>query len=244
MHEYRPPHWLSGRESRVFIGPHPSQSLAATTSSINSWRGPLRSYALTLTLIFCSKRHKRLTPVARILLSIALPAETKLINYLHCASVWNDRKQRRGGSIQSNRSASPQQHPSRSISPLFKILFLALVLSLLSWWVNKTDLTYIHIHKHTHTHTITVNMELYLCLQSVPDRMSCPPWPKGKKLVHLDLKGAPPRVEYLHKVRAFSVIGCNTPLAPFRYSFFLFVCFCAVHWCVFPSPSPAHRSVL
>lgn len=178
-------------------------------------------------------------PVACTLLSIALPAETKLINYLHCAPVWSDRKQMRGGSIQSNRSASPQQHPSRSISSLFKILSLLLVRSLLSWWVKKTDLTYIHVHKHTQM--TTVNMKLYLCLQSVPDRMSCPPWPKGKKLVHLDLKGAPPRVEYLHKVRLSSLL-CDRlqhNSVPVWIWFFIF----AVHWCVFPCP-PANRSVL
>lgn len=35
----------------------------------------------------------------------------------------------------------------------------------------------------------------------IHDRMACEPWPEGRKLVHLDLKGAPPRAQYLHQVR-------------------------------------------
>ncbi|XP_076024038.1 hexosaminidase D isoform X2 [Genypterus blacodes] len=37
-----------------------------------------------------------------------------------------------------------------------------------------------------------------------------PPWPNGRKLVHLDLKGAPPRIEYLHQLMAlFSELGAD-----------------------------------
>nr|XP_046232548.1 hexosaminidase D [Scatophagus argus]XP_046232549.1 hexosaminidase D [Scatophagus argus] len=50
--------------------------------------------------------------------------------------------------------------------------------------------------------------------------MACPPWPKGKKLVHLDLKGAPPRVEYLHKlIELFSELGVNGLLVEYEDMF-------------------------
>uniref|UniRef100_A0A672IHI5 beta-N-acetylhexosaminidase n=1 Tax=Salarias fasciatus TaxID=181472 RepID=A0A672IHI5_SALFA len=50
--------------------------------------------------------------------------------------------------------------------------------------------------------------------------MKCPPWPKGKKLVHLDLKGAPPRVEYLHKlIELFSELGVNGLLVEYEDMF-------------------------
>ncbi|XP_010736675.2 hexosaminidase D [Larimichthys crocea] len=50
--------------------------------------------------------------------------------------------------------------------------------------------------------------------------MACPPWPKGKKLVHLDLKGAPPRVEYLHKlIELFSQLGVNGLLVEYEDMF-------------------------
>lgn len=52
-------------------------------------------------------------------------------------------------------------------------------------------------------------------------RMACPPWPKGKKLVHLDLKGAPPRVEYLHKVMPWSLPVWPAPAL---------VSVCMLHW--------------
>ncbi|XP_037611952.1 hexosaminidase D isoform X1 [Sebastes umbrosus] len=46
------------------------------------------------------------------------------------------------------------------------------------------------------------------------------PWPKGKKLVHLDLKGAPPRVEYLHKlIELFSQLGANGLLVEYEDMF-------------------------
>ncbi|XP_040923040.1 hexosaminidase D [Toxotes jaculatrix] len=45
----------------------------------------------------------------------------------------------------------------------------------------------------------------------------CPPWPKGKKLVHLDLKGAPPRAEYLHKlIELFSRLGVDGLLVEYE----------------------------
>ncbi|XP_039990452.1 hexosaminidase D isoform X1 [Xiphias gladius] len=50
--------------------------------------------------------------------------------------------------------------------------------------------------------------------------MKCPPWPKGKKLVHLDLKGAPPRVEYLHKlIELFSQLGVDGLLVEYEDMF-------------------------
>ncbi|TDG98328.1 hypothetical protein EPR50_G00217590 [Perca flavescens] len=46
------------------------------------------------------------------------------------------------------------------------------------------------------------------------------PWPKGKKLVHLDLKGAPPRVEYLHKlIELFSQLGADGLLVEYEDMF-------------------------
>lgn len=50
--------------------------------------------------------------------------------------------------------------------------------------------------------------------------MKCPPWPQGKKLVHLDLKGAPPRVEYLHKlIELFSQLGVDGLLVEYEDMF-------------------------
>ncbi|XP_070707641.1 hexosaminidase D [Pempheris klunzingeri] len=50
--------------------------------------------------------------------------------------------------------------------------------------------------------------------------MKSPPWPKGKKLVHLDLKGAPPRVEYLHKlIELFSQLGVDGLLVEYEDMF-------------------------
>ncbi|XP_035517793.1 hexosaminidase D [Morone saxatilis] len=50
--------------------------------------------------------------------------------------------------------------------------------------------------------------------------MTCPPWPKGKKLVHLDFKGAPPRVEYLHKlIELFSDLGVDGLLVEYENMF-------------------------
>lgn len=50
--------------------------------------------------------------------------------------------------------------------------------------------------------------------------MACAPWPKGKKLVHLDLKGAPPRAEYLHKlIGLFSQLGADGLLVEYEDMF-------------------------
>ncbi|XP_034563284.1 hexosaminidase D [Notolabrus celidotus] len=50
--------------------------------------------------------------------------------------------------------------------------------------------------------------------------MSCKPWPKGKKLVHLDLKGAPPRVGYLHQlIEFFSQLGVDGLLVEYEDMF-------------------------
>ncbi|KAK5850432.1 hypothetical protein PBY51_001313 [Eleginops maclovinus] len=50
--------------------------------------------------------------------------------------------------------------------------------------------------------------------------MNNPPWPKGKKLVHLDLKGAPPRVGYLHKlIELFSQLGADGLLVEYEDMF-------------------------
>ncbi|XP_041829252.1 hexosaminidase D [Melanotaenia boesemani] len=50
--------------------------------------------------------------------------------------------------------------------------------------------------------------------------MACTPWPKGRKLVHLDLKGAPPRVEYLHKlIELFSQLGVDGLLMEYEDMF-------------------------
>ncbi|XP_023263895.1 hexosaminidase D [Seriola lalandi dorsalis] len=50
--------------------------------------------------------------------------------------------------------------------------------------------------------------------------MKCPPWPEGQKLVHLDLKGAPPRVDYLHKlIELFSELGAEGLLVEYEDMF-------------------------
>ncbi|XP_015250818.1 PREDICTED: hexosaminidase D [Cyprinodon variegatus] len=47
-----------------------------------------------------------------------------------------------------------------------------------------------------------------------------PPWPKGKKLVHLDLKGARPRIGYLHKlIELFSRLGADGLLVEYEDMF-------------------------
>lgn len=47
-----------------------------------------------------------------------------------------------------------------------------------------------------------------------------PPWPAGKKLVHLDLKGAPPRIEYLLKlIGVFAELGADGLLVEYEDMF-------------------------
>ncbi|XP_029933415.1 hexosaminidase D [Myripristis murdjan] len=50
--------------------------------------------------------------------------------------------------------------------------------------------------------------------------MKSSPWPRGRKLVHLDLKGAPPRPEYLHKlIELFSGLGADGLLVEYEDMF-------------------------
>ncbi|XP_071329329.1 hexosaminidase D [Trachinotus anak] len=50
--------------------------------------------------------------------------------------------------------------------------------------------------------------------------MQYPPWPEGQKLVHLDLKGAPPRADYLHKlIELFSELGAEGLLVEYEDMF-------------------------
>ncbi|XP_056153111.1 hexosaminidase D isoform X1 [Lampris incognitus] len=50
--------------------------------------------------------------------------------------------------------------------------------------------------------------------------MKFSPWPQGQKLVHLDLKGAPPRIEYLHKlIDLFSRLGADGLLVEYEDMF-------------------------
>ncbi|XP_023804987.1 hexosaminidase D [Oryzias latipes] len=50
--------------------------------------------------------------------------------------------------------------------------------------------------------------------------MACPPWPTGRRLVHLDLKGAPPRMEYLLKlIQVFSELGVEGLLVEYEDMF-------------------------
>lgn len=47
-----------------------------------------------------------------------------------------------------------------------------------------------------------------------------PPWPAGKKLVHLDLKGAPPRIDYLLKlIGVFAELGADGLLVEYEDMF-------------------------
>lgn len=47
-----------------------------------------------------------------------------------------------------------------------------------------------------------------------------PPWPPGKKLVHLDLKGAPPRIDYLLKlIDVFAELGADGLLVEYEDMF-------------------------
>lgn len=50
--------------------------------------------------------------------------------------------------------------------------------------------------------------------------MASPPWPAGNKLVHLDLKGAPPRIEYLLKlIEVFAKLGVDGLLVEYEDMF-------------------------
>lgn len=50
--------------------------------------------------------------------------------------------------------------------------------------------------------------------------MEVSPWPQGKKLIHLDLKGAPPRIEYLHKlIEQFASLGADGLLVEYEDMF-------------------------
>ncbi|XP_058476297.1 hexosaminidase D [Solea solea] len=50
--------------------------------------------------------------------------------------------------------------------------------------------------------------------------MTYPPWPRGKKLVHLDLKGAPPTSKYLHQlIELFSQLGVDGLLMEYEDMF-------------------------
>ncbi|KAG7239806.1 hypothetical protein INR49_028394 [Caranx melampygus] len=52
------------------------------------------------------------------------------------------------------------------------------------------------------------------------DKMKYPPWPEGQKLVHLDLKGAPPKAEYLNKlIELFSDLGAKGLLVEYEDMF-------------------------
>ncbi|XP_028331576.1 hexosaminidase D [Gouania willdenowi] len=57
-------------------------------------------------------------------------------------------------------------------------------------------------------------------MSSSQEEMKFPSWPKGKKLIHLDLKGAPPRVDYLFKlIEFFSQLGADGLLVEYEDMF-------------------------
>ncbi|XP_013888126.1 hexosaminidase D, partial [Austrofundulus limnaeus] len=52
------------------------------------------------------------------------------------------------------------------------------------------------------------------------DQMTSSPWPRGRKLVHLDLKGAPPRPEYIYRlVELLSQLGADGLLMEYEDMF-------------------------